>query len=103
MIAMVCGAPSAGRARWSVWLIAQEAVKRKLVEHAGPETVRVLLQSHDLKPRREKMWCMANLDEEYIRRMEARKANRRSFSRLDRGRNIIIPIRRKVSWTGEHS
>jgi hypothetical protein len=35
-------------------LIAQEAVKRKLVEHVGPETVRILLQSHDLKPWREK-------------------------------------------------
>lgn len=54
IIAMVCGPPPPGRARWSVRLIAQEAVKRKLVEHVGPETVRILLQSHDLKPWREK-------------------------------------------------
>ena len=54
IIAMVCGPPPAGRARWSVRLIAQEAVKRKLVEHVGPETVRILLQSHDLKPWRGK-------------------------------------------------
>ena len=54
IIAMVCGPPPAGRARWSVRLIAQEAVKRKLVEHVGPETVRILLQNHDLKPWREK-------------------------------------------------
>jgi len=54
MIAMVCGPPPAGRARGSVRLIAPEAVKRKLVEHVGPETVRILLQSHDLKPWREK-------------------------------------------------
>ena len=54
LIAMVCGPPPAGRARWSVRLIAQEAVKRKLVEHVGPETVRILLQNHDLKPWREK-------------------------------------------------
>jgi transposase len=33
IIAMVCGPPPAGRARWSVQLIAHEAVKRKLVEH----------------------------------------------------------------------
>lgn len=26
IIAMVCGSPLTGRARWSVWLIAQEAV-----------------------------------------------------------------------------
>ena len=54
IIAMVCGPPPACRARWSVRLIAQEAVKRKLVEHVGPETVRILLQNHDLKPWREK-------------------------------------------------
>jgi len=54
ILAMVCGPPPAGRARWSVRLIAQEAVKRKLVEHVEPETVRILLQSHDLKPWREK-------------------------------------------------
>ena len=35
-------------------MIAEEAVKRKLVPQAGRETVRVLLESHDLKPWREK-------------------------------------------------
>ena len=54
IIAMVCGPPPAGRARWTVRLIAQEAVKRKLVGHIAPETVRILLQSHELKPWREK-------------------------------------------------
>jgi len=37
----------------------------------GRETIRLLLQHHDLKPWREKSWCVAELDEEYIRRMEA--------------------------------
>jgi len=54
IVAMVCGQPPAGRARWNVRLIAQEAVKRKLVPRLGRETVRVLLQNHDLKPWREK-------------------------------------------------
>ena len=54
IIAMVCSEPPAGRARWTVRLIAQEAVKRKLVPRAGRETIRVLLESHDLKPWREK-------------------------------------------------
>jgi len=35
-------------------VIAQEAVKRRLVPRVGRETIRVLLQSHDLKPWREK-------------------------------------------------
>ena len=54
IIAMVCSDPPAGRARWTVRLIAQEAVNRKLVPRAGRETIRVLLESHDFKPRREK-------------------------------------------------
>lgn len=54
IIAMVCGPPPSGQARWSVRLIAQEAVKRKLVPRVGRESIRILLQSHDLKPWREK-------------------------------------------------
>lgn len=54
IIAMVCSTPPQGQARWSVRLIAQEAVKRKLVPRVGRESIRILLQSHDLKPWREK-------------------------------------------------
>jgi len=54
VIAMVCSDPPAGQARWTMWLIAEEAVKRKLVPQVGRETIRVLLSSHDLKPWREK-------------------------------------------------
>jgi len=54
IVAMACSAPPPGAARWTVRLIAQEAVKRKVVPRVGRETIRVLLQSHDLKPWREK-------------------------------------------------
>jgi transposase len=54
IIAMVCSQPPEGQARWSVRLIAQEAVKRKLVRQVGRETIRILLRDHDLKPWREK-------------------------------------------------
>ena len=70
IIAMVCGPPPAGRAHWTVRLIAEKAVKHELVEQVSPATVHILLQNHDLKPWREKMWCVAQLDEEYMRRME---------------------------------
>ena len=53
IIAMVCSDPPEGRARWTVRLVVQEAVKRKLVPRVGRETIRILLQSHDLKPWRE--------------------------------------------------
>ena len=54
IIAMVCSQPPEGQARWTVRLIAEEAVKRKLVPGVGRETIRILLQSHDFKPWREK-------------------------------------------------
>ena len=47
-------APPPGAARWTVRLIAEHAVKQKLVPQVGRETIRILLQSHDLKPWREK-------------------------------------------------
>ena len=54
LIAMVCSSPPQGRARWTVRLVAEEAVKRRLVPRVGRETIRILLLSHDLKPWREK-------------------------------------------------
>jgi transposase len=54
IIAMVCSTPPEGRARWTVRLVAEEAVKRKLVPRVGRETIRLLLVDHDLKPWREK-------------------------------------------------
>jgi len=54
IIAMVGSDPPQGCARWTVRLVAQEAVKRKLAPRVGRETVRVLLLDHDLKPWREK-------------------------------------------------
>jgi len=54
IIAMVCSDPPEGRARWTVRLVAEEAVKRRLVPRVGRETVRILLLHHDLKPWREK-------------------------------------------------
>ncbi|MGO8732717.1 MAG: helix-turn-helix domain-containing protein [Terriglobia bacterium] len=54
IIAMVCSQPPEGYARWTVRLVAEQAVKRKLVPQVGRETARILLLSHDLKPWREK-------------------------------------------------
>ena len=54
IMAMVCSDPPRGRARWTVRLVAQEAVQRRLLPRVGRETIRLLLLSHDLKPWREK-------------------------------------------------
>jgi len=54
LLAMVCGQPPVGRARWSVRLVVTEALRRKIVSRLGRETLRLLLESHDLKPWRGK-------------------------------------------------
>ena len=54
IVALACHAAPLGRARWTVRLLAEEAVRREVVPKVGRETIRVLLKSHDLKPWREK-------------------------------------------------
>ena len=52
-------------------LIVEEAEQRQLVKGTiSRETIRLRLHEHDLKPWREKMWCIAELDDDYIQRME---------------------------------
>ena len=51
-------------------LIAEEAAQRKLVPTVGRETIRLLVLNHDLKPWREKSWCIAELDQEYVDTVE---------------------------------
>ena len=53
IVAMVCSQPPGGYSRWTVRLVAEEAVKRKLASQVRRETIRMLLLSHDLKPWRE--------------------------------------------------
>jgi len=67
---MVCSAPPEGRARWAVRLVAQEAVKRRLVPRVGRETIRILLLDTTSSRGGKKMWCVAELNDAYIAKME---------------------------------
>ncbi len=49
----MCSDPPPGRVRWTVRRLAEEAVKRKMLPEVGRETIRLLLEHHDLKPWRE--------------------------------------------------
>lgn len=70
IVALVCTEPPEGFARWTLELISEEAVKRKLVRSISTSKVQIILKEHDLKPWREKMWCIPEFNEEYIERME---------------------------------
>jgi hypothetical protein len=54
IVAMVCGPPPEGCARWTVVLTTREAQRRGIVAKVGRETIRGVLANHELKPWREK-------------------------------------------------
>jgi transposase len=54
IIAMVCSDAPAGYSRWTIELIVEESIKRKIVKTIGRESIRILLHTHDIKPWREK-------------------------------------------------
>src|ERR1022692_2575120 len=51
IIAMACSDAPDGRARWTVRLIAEQAIKRKLVPKVGRETIRILRMDRALYER----------------------------------------------------
>jgi hypothetical protein len=54
IVAMVCGPPPAGYARWTIRVTTEEAIRQGIVADVGRETVRQVLVHHELKPWREK-------------------------------------------------
>jgi transposase len=70
VVATVCSEPPEGFDRWTLELIRERIVKREVVESISTETIRLILQEHDLKPWRQQSWCLPTLDEHFIERME---------------------------------
>jgi hypothetical protein len=87
--------PQEGHARWTVRLVAEQAVKRKLVPRVGRETVRILLLSHALKPWRGKMWVVGDLDDDYIGKMEGWKTYWKCTSGLVNPQRPVICLDEK--------
>jgi len=70
LVATACSSPPEGRKRWTLEPLAGAMVK--LTEHEGlsRETVRRRLAENDLKPWRKDMWCIPQVDGNYVARME---------------------------------
>ena len=54
IVAMVCGPPPPGYARWTIRVTTAETQRRGIVADVGRETVRQVLAHHELKPWRKK-------------------------------------------------
>jgi transposase len=70
LVATACASPPKGRARWTLELLAGALVKLTEHESLSRETVRRRLAENDLKPWRRDMWCIPQVDGEYVARME---------------------------------
>jgi transposase len=70
LVAVACSKPPSGRARWTMQLLADAFVS--MTEHTSlsDETVRRRLAEKSIKPWQEKMWCIPDVDAEYVARME---------------------------------
>ncbi len=70
LVATACASPPAGRARWTLALLAGEMVRLTDHDSLSRETVRRHLAENALKPWRQKMWCIPEVNGEYVARME---------------------------------
>lgn len=70
LIATACSSPPAGRARWTLELLAGELVRLTEHDSLSRETVRRRLAENDLKPWQKDMWCIPKVDANYVACME---------------------------------
>src|SRR6201989_2877077 len=70
LVATACAKPPAGSRRWTLTLLADAIVELTDHDSLSGETVRRRLAEDDLKPWRRDMWCIPQVDGEYVARME---------------------------------
>ena len=70
LVATACSSPPQGRARWTLELLADEMVRLTNHGELSRETVRRRLAENELKPWRQDMWCIPQVDGTYVARME---------------------------------
>jgi transposase len=70
LIATACSAPPAGRARWTLELLAGAMVRLTKHGSISSETIRRRLAENQLKPWLKKMWCISAVGADFIARME---------------------------------
>jgi hypothetical protein len=73
VVALVCGPPPDGHARWTIRLVTSEVMRRGIVRRVGRETIRVTLANHELKPWREKN-VVRSRDRSRVRRADGGRA-----------------------------
>jgi transposase len=68
--AIACSAPPEEFDRWSLSLLRDKVLKDRIVGSISKEKIRIILKEHNIKPWLQKCWCIPDLNEEYIEKME---------------------------------
>jgi len=58
-----------GRKRWSLTLLTGEMRKREDFETITRESIRLILKKNNTKPWLKRMWCIREMDSEFVERM----------------------------------
>ena len=69
-MAVACSAAPEGHTRWTLRLLADQAVKLELTGSISRETVRQVAEKNELKPWRKKEWCIPKVSAEFVACME---------------------------------
>jgi transposase len=70
LVALACTTPPNGRRVWTAELLAEHMIHLGVIEAISPESVRLILKKNDLKPWQKQEWCIPQINDEYVWRME---------------------------------
>lgn len=70
LVALACSGPPMGRARWTLQLLADEVVALIGTPSLSKSTIGRRLAEKEIKPWQKKMWCIPNVNAEFVERME---------------------------------
>lgn len=94
LVVPACSAPPAGRARWTLALLAGEMVRLTKHSSLSSETVRRRLAENELKPWQKKMWRIPKVDAEFVARMEdVLELSARCVDDAGKPEPVVIPDR----------
>lgn len=70
LIALTCSDPPAGRAKWTLQLLADKIVALTDHENISAMTIGRRLKENELKPWQKRMWCIPKVDSHFVASME---------------------------------
>jgi len=71
LVSLACSKPPEGCCKWTLELLTDEFIYLTEGEVVSIETVRRRLKDNELKPWQKRMWCLSDMNAEYVAQMES--------------------------------